>query len=157
VNVKTAITTTSTERKGSRGGIYSVSKTEKSESDKKTTPKVIRNGSVKELKEKLIRKNSSSKVTHCCSHEHEEKRSSVERDSGSYSVTKHYKTSSEGKSFLNSNKKAGNVKEIMTYMKNADGGEFSLIFKKRKNLSFTCKMFHISINSIKKIIFQSSL
>lgn len=101
--------------------MYSVTKTEKFESDKDTTtkssPKFIRNGSVKELKDKFVRKSSSSKVT-------ETKRSSVERESeSSSSVSKHSKFSNETKSFLNNEKKASNVKEVIAYMRNADDGE----------------------------------
>lgn len=111
-----------TERKSSQGKVYSVSRTEQFEGDKevakKTSPKVIRNGSVKELKEKFVRKSSSSKVT-------ETKRSSVERESESCCTSKHCK-SSVTKSFLNNEKKASNVKEVVTMMKNADSGEFSL-------------------------------
>ncbi|KAG5682663.1 hypothetical protein PVAND_012002 [Polypedilum vanderplanki] len=102
-----------TERKNSRGGIYSVTKVEKLESDSKK-PKVIRNGSVKEIKEKFVRKDSSSKMS--------TKRSSIDRDSeSSHNVSKSSKmTSSETKTFLNSERKASNVKEVVTMMKNSD-------------------------------------
>lgn len=119
--------TSTSERKSSRGGIYSVTKIEKFQDDGKTkssspSSKVIRRGSVKELKEKFVRKDSSSKVT-------DSKRSSVERhasdsETESYSVSRNYRSSSkESKSFLNSEKKASNVQEVMTYMRNADHGE----------------------------------
>lgn len=96
-----------------------MTKVEKFQDDGKTKPlsKVIRRGSVKELKEKFVRKDSSAK------------RSSVERhdsesETESYSVSKQYRSSSkESKSFLNSEKKASNVKEVMTFMRNADHGE----------------------------------
>jgi hypothetical protein len=103
-----------TERKNSRGGVYSVTKVEKFESDNKK-PKVIRNGSVKELKEKFVRKDSSSKMT---------AKSTMDSESHS-SVSKSSKTSksSETKTFLNSERKASNVKEVMSMMKNADNGE----------------------------------
>lgn len=106
-----------TERKNSRGGVYSVTKVEKIEGDsKKPAPKVIRNGSVKELKEKFVRKDSSSKMS--------SKRSSIDRDSETRSVSKSSKSSSsETKTFLNSERKASNVKEVITMMKNADNGE----------------------------------
>lgn len=111
------------ERKSSKGGIYSVTKTEKFESDKdtvtKSSPKVIRNGSVKELKDKFVRKSSSSKIT-------ETKRSSVERESESSSFSKHSKFSNETKSFLNNEKKASNVKEVISYMRNADDSELTI-------------------------------
>lgn len=111
------------ERKNSRGGVYSVTKVEKFQDDERSKPvsKVIRRGSVKELKEKFVRKDSSSKVT-------DTKRSSVERhdtesETESYSVSKQYRSSSkESKSFLNSEKKASNVQEVMTFMRNADRG-----------------------------------
>lgn len=108
-----------TERKDSRGGIYSVTKVEKLESDKKPAPKVIRNGSVKELKEKFVRKDSSSKMS---STRNESKRSSIDHESSSCTVSRTVKSSSEAKSFLNSDKKASNVKEVISYMKNADEG-----------------------------------
>lgn len=110
----------SVERKSSKSGIYSVTTTENFESDKQTKPsqKIVRNGSVKELKEKFVRKSSSSKVV-------ETKRSSVERDSEMSSVSKHSKVSNETKSFLNNEKKASNVKEVITYMRNADNGEIN--------------------------------
>ncbi|XP_070492944.1 mucin-17-like isoform X3 [Chironomus tepperi] len=107
-----------TERKDSRGGIYSVTKVEKFESDKKSTPRVIRNGSVKEIKEKFVRKDSSSKMSRS-----ESKRSSVDHhDSDCCSVSKTVRSSqsSETKSFLNNDKKATSVKEVITYMRNAD-------------------------------------
>ncbi|CRL04389.1 CLUMA_CG017480, isoform B [Clunio marinus] len=115
------------ERKGSRGGMYSVTKTEKFVDDG-TTPssKVIRRGSVKELKEKFVRKDSSSKVTESSSSKKETKRSSVDhRDSESenetYRISRQYRSSSrDSKTFLNSEKKASNVQEVMSYMKNAD-------------------------------------
>lgn len=115
----------SVERKSSKGGLYSVTKTEKFESDKdtiKSSPRVVRNGSVKELKEKFVRKSSSSKVV-------ETKRTSVERESetSSSSVSKHSKISNETKSFLNNEKKASNVKEVISYMRNADNGMRILI------------------------------
>lgn len=109
-----------TERKDSRGGIYSVTKVEKFESDKKSTPRVIRNGSVKEIKEKFVRKDSSSKMSR-----NESKRSSVDHhDSECCSVSKTVRSSqsSETKSFLNNDKKATSVKEVITYMRNADEG-----------------------------------
>lgn len=113
-----------TERKTSQGKIYSVSKTEQYEGDTevvtKTAPKVIRNGSVKELKEKFVRKSSSSKVVEQKS---ETKRSSVERESETCCTSKHSK-SSVTKSFLNNEKRASNVKEVVTMMKNADNGEY---------------------------------
>lgn len=111
-----------TERKNSRG-VYSVTKVEKLENDsKKPTPKVIRNGSVKELQEKFVRKDSSSKIS--------SKRSSIDRDSESRNVSsKTSKSSSETKTFLNSERKASNVKEVITMMKNADNG------KERRKLS----------------------
>jgi hypothetical protein len=125
--------TSTSERKSSRGGVYSVTKIEKFQDDGKastktitSTPssKVIRRGSVKELKEKFVRKDSSSKVT-----ESSTKRSSVdyrgsESESESYSVSKQKKSSSNSsKSFLNSEKKASNVQEVLSYMRNADHGE----------------------------------
>lgn len=111
-----------TERKGSKG-IYSVTKTEKiQESDKKPTPRVIRNGSVKELKEKFVRKDSSSKMSEKSTRS-ESKRTSIDRESESYSTSKSTRSSSETKSFLNSERKASNVKEVMSMMKNADDGE----------------------------------
>jgi hypothetical protein len=116
-----------TERKTSQGKIYSVSKTEQYEGDKtvtKSSPKVIRNGSVKELKEKFVRKSSSSKIVEQKS---ETKRSSVERESETCCTSKHCK-SSVTKSFLNNEKKASNVKEVMTMMKNADSGELEKLF-----------------------------
>lgn len=102
-------------------------KSRKTSTTTTSTPsaKIIRRGSVKELKEKFVRKDSSSKVTESTS-----KRSSVDRrESGSetesYSVSKQYKTAAkESKSFLNSEKKASNVQEVLTFMKNADHGEF---------------------------------
>jgi hypothetical protein len=116
-----------TERKTSQGKMYSVSKTEQYEGDKtvtKSSPKVIRNGSVKELKEKFVRKSSSSKIVEQKS---ETKRSSVERESETCCTSKHCK-SSVTKSFLNNEKKASNVKEVMTMMKNADSGELEKLF-----------------------------
>lgn len=131
--------TSTNERKSSRGGVYSVTKIEKFQDDGKspaktsTTPsaKVIRRGSVKELKDKFVRKNSSSKITESSS-KTETKRSSVdfrgsESESESYSVSKQFKSSSKAsKSFLNSEKKASNVQEVLTYMRNADNGEKTL-------------------------------
>lgn len=127
--------TSTSERKSSRGGVYSVTKLEKFHDDGKSSikstsspsSKVIRRGSVKELKEKFVRKDSSSRVT-----ESSTKRSSVDyRDSDSesesYSVSKQYRTASkDSKSFLNSEKKASNVQEVLSYMKNADHGEIEL-------------------------------
>ena len=124
--------TSTSERKSSRGagGVYSVTKTDRYQDDSKkksvTAPsaKVIRRGSVKELKDKFIRKDSSSRVTESSSN----KRTSVDYDydSGSdvetYSVCKESKTSSSTKSFLNSGSKASNVQEVLTYMRNADNG-----------------------------------
>lgn len=129
--------TSTSERKSSRGGVYSVTKIEKFQDDGKTTKsitssspssRIIRRGSVKEMKEKLIRKGSSSKVTESSS-KTETKRSSVdyrdsENESESFRVSKQYKTASkESKSFLNSEKKASNVQEVLSYMRNADHGE----------------------------------
>lgn len=135
--------TSTNERKSSRGGIYSVTKIEKFGGDEKSTTtksvtsspssKVIRRGSVKELKEKLIRKGSSSKVTETSSSSRTEtKRSSVdyrdsENESESYRVSSktHRSGSKDSKSFLNSEKKASNVQEVLSYMRNADHGEFN--------------------------------
>lgn len=92
-----------------------MTKVEKFQDDGKTKPlsKVIRRGSVKELKEKFVRKDSSTVERH-----------ESESETESYSVSKQYRSSSkESKSFLNSEKKASNVKEVMTYMRNADHGE----------------------------------
>lgn len=108
----------SIERKSSKGGIYSVTKTEKYEEDTKPSPKVIRNGSVKELKDKFVRKSSSSKVIE----KSETKRSSIERESEVSSVSKQSRSSSQTKTFLNNEKKASNVQEVITYMRNADNG-----------------------------------
>ena len=130
--------TSTSERKSSRGGVYSVTKLEKFQDDGKSkakttsapSSKVIRRGSVKELKEKFVRKDSSSKVTESSS-KTDTKRSSVqyhdsESESESFSVSKQYKTSSkESQSFLNSEKKASNVNEVLSYMRNADHGKFS--------------------------------
>lgn len=132
--IDTDYKTSTIERKSSRGGIYSVTKIEKFQDDGKTarkssitsspSSKIIRRGSVKEIKEKLIRKSSSSKVTESSS-KCETKRS-VDRDSESESEnrrgSKQYKGSD--KSFLNSEKKASNVQEVLSYMRNADNGEF---------------------------------
>lgn len=111
-----------TERKTSQGKIYSVSKTEQYENDKEVTkksaPKVIQNGSVKELKEKFVRKSSSSKITE---QKNETKRSSVERES-ECCTSKHSK-SSVTKSFLNNEKKATSAKEVVKMMKNADNSK----------------------------------
>lgn len=129
--------TSTTERKSSRGGVYSVTKLEKFQTDEKSSMKststpsarVIRRGSVKELKEKFVRKDSSSKTIDSSSKSNT-KRSSVdyrdsESESESYSVSKQCKTSSkQSKSFLNSEKKASNVQEVLTLMRNADHGEF---------------------------------
>lgn len=113
--------TSTVERKNSRGGIYSITKLEKIQDDKKVAsmPRIIRRGSVKELKEKFVRKDSSSSVK-------SQKRSSVERETSSSTskFTKESKSSSETKSFLNSEKKASNVHEIMDMMRNADNGMF---------------------------------
>ena len=117
VNVKS-----NSERKTSQGKIYSVSKTEQYDSDTgrsiKSSPKVVRNGSVKELKEKFVRKSSSSRVIEQKS---ETKRSSLERETESYSSKNNRNSSTT--SFLNSERKASNVKEVMTLMKNADDGK----------------------------------
>lgn len=125
--------TNTSERKSSRGGVYTVTKTDRYQDDSKkkslTAPssKIIRRGSVKELKDKFIRKDSSSRVTESSSTS-QNKRTSVDYDdySGSegetYSVCKESKTSSSSKSFLNSNSKATNVQEVLTYMRNADNG-----------------------------------
>lgn len=133
--IDTDYKTRTSERKSSRGGVYSVTKIEKFQDDDKSTTKsitsspsskIIRRGSVKEIKEKLIRKGSSSKVTE-----------STRRSSGgcqncdceTSTTSKEYKTSSKGtKSFLNSEKKATNVKEVLSYMRNADNGEFFEFF-----------------------------
>lgn len=134
--INTDYKTSTSERKSSRGGVYSVTKLEKFQDDGKSTvkssttvpsSKVIRRGSVKELKEKFVRKDSSSKIT-----ESSTKRSSVDRDSESgsesYSMSRQYKTTSnETKTFLNSEKRASNVQEVMSYMKNADNGELLLV------------------------------
>lgn len=133
--------TSTIERKSSRGGVYSVTKVEKFQDDGKssvktaTVPsvKVIRRGSVKELKEKFVRKDSSSKVIESSS-KSSTKRTSVdhhgsESESDSHRVSKtSYKSSSarDSKSFLNSEKKASNVQEVLTYMRNADEGEFEV-------------------------------
>lgn len=109
---------TVTERKDSRNRIYSLTKVDKIESDKKPSPKIIRNGSVKELKEKFVRKDSSSKMS-----TKSEKRFSIDREFESYS-SKTAKSTSEAKSFLNSEKKASNVQEVIAYMKNADEGKW---------------------------------
>lgn len=126
--------TSTSERKSSRGGVYSVTKTDRYQDDSKkksvTAPsaKIIRRGSVKELKDKFIRKDSSSRVTESSTSTSQNKRTSVDYDdySGSdgetYSVCKETKTSSSSKSFLNSNSKASNVQEVLTYMRNADNG-----------------------------------
>lgn len=109
-----------------------MTKIEKFQDDDKSTTKsitsspsskIIRRGSVKEIKEKLIRKGSSSKVTESS------KRSSIDYkncdgECETYTVSKGYKSSSkDSKSFLNSEKKASNVQEVLTYMRNADNGE----------------------------------
>jgi hypothetical protein len=128
------------ERKNSRGGIYSVTKIEKFQNNASkpkaitSTPsaKVIRRGSVKELKEKFIRKDSSSSVTEK-STKSKTSRSSIQPDdefesrrmSCEYHTTT---TTSESKSFLNSDKKASNVQEVIGFMKNADNGIDSVIF-----------------------------
>lgn len=131
--------TSTSERKSSRGGVYSVTKIEKMEDDGKssiktaTVPsaKVIRRGSVKELKEKFVRKDSSSKVIESSS-KSSTKRTSIdhhgsESESDSHRVSKTYKSSGrDSKSFLNSEKKASNVQEVLTYMRNADEGEFTV-------------------------------
>lgn len=131
--------TSTSERKSSRGGVYSVTKIEKLQDNGKSSVKttsapssrIIRRGSVKELKEKFVRKDSSSKVTENSSRS-DTKRSSVnyhdsESESESYSVSKQYRSSSkDSKSFLNSEKKASNVQEVLSYMRNADHGEFYL-------------------------------
>lgn len=126
--------TSTSERKSSRGGVYTVTKTDRYQDDSKkksvTAPsaKIIRRGSVKELKDKFIRKDSSSRVTESSTSTSQNKRTSVDYDdySGSdgetYSVHKESKTSSSSKSFLNSNSKASNVQEVLTYMRNADNG-----------------------------------
>lgn len=128
--------TSTKERKNSRGGVYSVTKVEKFEDDGKsrvkTTPspssKIVRNGSVKELKEKFVKKDSSSKLTERSS-KSETKRSSVdfrdsEGESESYKMSKQYrKSSKDSKSFLDNEKKASNIQEVLTYMRNADNGE----------------------------------
>lgn len=121
--------TNTSERKSSRGGVYTVTKTDRYQDDskKKTSAKIIRRGSVKELKDKFIRKDSSSRVAESSSTS-QNKRTSVDYDdySGSegesYSVCKESKTSSSSKSFLNSNSKATNVQEVLNYMRNADNG-----------------------------------
>lgn len=137
--------TSTNERKSSRGGVYSVTKMEKFQDEGKSSVKsttspssrIIRNGSVKELKEKFVRKDSLSKVSETSSRM-ETKRTSVDRhdsesESESYSVSKQYKSSSKGsKSFLNSEKKASNVQEVISYMRNADEGE--LINSKMRRL-----------------------
>lgn len=156
--------TSTSERKGSRGGVYSVTKIEKFEDDGKSatksitsssspSSKIIRRGSVKELKDKLIRKGSSTKVTESSS-KTETKRSSVdyrdsENESDSYRVTKQYKTASkESKSFLNSEKKASNVQEVLSYMRNADHGELALFGEethhKTRDFEFTTN--HVDLN-----------
>lgn len=134
--------TSTSERKSSRGGVYSVTKYEKFQDDgKKSSAKstsapssrIIRRGSVKELKEKFVRKDSSSKVTESSS-KTDTKRTSVdyrdsESESESFRVSKQYKSSSsskESKSFLNSEKRASNVQEVLSYMRNADDGEWNL-------------------------------
>lgn len=125
--------TTTDERKSSRGGVYSVTKVEKFIDNEKASSqsvpssKVIRRGSVKELKEKFVRKDSMTKKTKSSS-KTETKRSSVDyHESGSeidsQNVSNYYTTSSESKSFLNSDKKASNVQEVITLMRNADDGE----------------------------------
>lgn len=114
--------TSTIERKNSRGGIYSVTKIEKFQKNSNNkaqaiatstpTPKVIRRGSVKELKEKFIKKDSSSSV----STKTETTKTEDEIESC------HISGSAESKSFLNSEKKASNVQEVITYMRNADNG-----------------------------------
>lgn len=141
--------TSTSEKKSSRGGVYSVSKLEKFQDDGKTSstasPKFIRRGSVKELKEKFVRKDSSSKVTESSSRTDTKRTSGKyhdsESESESFSVSKQCKTSSkETKSFLNSEKKASNVNEVLNYMRNADHGEsrlcFSLTLSQTKSFSF---------------------
>jgi hypothetical protein len=116
--------TSTSERKSSRGGVYSVTKLEKFQDDgKSTSSKTNRHDSVKELKDKFVKKDSSSSVT-------ESKRSSVdyrdpESENESSTVSKHHKssTSSQSKSFLNSEKKASNVQDVLSYMQNADHGK----------------------------------
>lgn len=129
--------TSTSERKSSRGGVYSVTKMEKFQDDGTTvvktvsspSAKIIRRGSVKELKEKFVRKDSKTKVTESSS-KAEIKRSSVEyrgseSESETFNVSKQSKSSTKAsKSFLNSEKKASNVQEVITYMRNADNGEF---------------------------------
>jgi len=133
-------TSSTNERKNSRGGgVYSVTKTEKyhgdnnsnsnSKTSRSSTPsssKVIRRGSVKELKEKFIRKDSSSKVTESSVYDSQSETESHNVNSSSSTTTKRFSksSSSETKSFLNSEKKASNVKEVLSYMKNADHGEW---------------------------------
>lgn len=104
--------TSTSERKSSRGGVYSVTKLEKFQDDgKSTSSKTNRHDSVKELKDKFVKKDSSSSVT--------------ESENESSTVSKHHKssTSSQSKSFLNSEKKASNVQDVLSYMKNADHGK----------------------------------
>lgn len=103
--------TSTSERKSSRGGVYSVTKLEKFQDEDK--PRVVRRGSVKELKEKFVKKDSSSKIT-----ESSTKRSSISSDCEIKSSS-----SSQSKSFLNSEKKASNVQDVLSYMRNADHGE----------------------------------
>lgn len=137
--------TSTNERRSSRGGVYSVTKLEKFEGDGKSpaktstssSAKAIRRGSEKELKENFTRKDSSSKVTESSSKSSKTtstKRTSIEHhdtesESEAYSVSKQYKSSSSkaSKSFLNNEKKASNVQEVLSYMRNADHGELSLI------------------------------
>lgn len=116
-------------RKSSRGGVYSVTKIEKFQDDGKSSVKTatvpsakfIRRGSVKELKEKFVRKDSSSKVIERTSVDYH----GSESESDSYRVSNTYKSSGrDSKSCLNSEKKASNVQEVLTYMRNADEGEF---------------------------------
>jgi hypothetical protein len=107
--IDTDYKTSTSERKSSRGGIYSVTTIEKFQDDGKSTTKSVTSSP----SSKIIRRGSVD--YHDCEGECE-----------TYKVSKGYKTTSkDSKSFLNSEKKASNVQEVLSYMKNADNGEFA--------------------------------
>jgi hypothetical protein len=84
------------QKKGSRNGIYSVTTVEKFQDDDKepSTPRVIRRGSVKELKEKFVTK-SSSKSSSSSAKTIEKKENGRE----SISVTKTFESSTKQSKF----------------------------------------------------------
>lgn len=142
--------TSTVERKNSRGGVYSVTKVEKFQKNankplaitSSPSSKVIRRGSVKELKEKFIKKDSSSSVT-----EKVTKTKTIDLSDDEHESC-HIHSSADNKSFLNSDKRASNVHEVITYMRNADNGE---IFNLIESIAYNFKSISISLLSVVEV------